>query len=812
MKFFKFCLIIIMSTSTVMQLSYADPVKKEPKKPKVTIAVVGPIKESDIYSSGLSLKRGIDIFLETNKNRLKEANVDIIFRNNNRDPGETASIAKELIKRAEVIGIVGCNSSTNTGKIAEIVKEHIESDKEKDYSLPIITSWSANSQLTSPVYPTVFQLRQNTKEALDMRIQAYSSHLDKYQTILVRQENDLYADGVEERLKSLFDKHGLKFRKSYKFQKSKDDFTSILKYIKDEKGHVPIIVMFAGTNTAQNKFLKQMEDDKEMHSIPFFHQESDICTLGCQLKKLTIYSMNFKISQKDEEKFFTWKAKLLKWIEKNKDLDYDKNRFRNWKNKKDLSFTYGFSIHDAWVYDSANMILTAVEKGNRTRSSIFEYLRSLKEFEGIIHTITLEDRRHSPIALTPFIYKYNSSNLMLIVFILITFIVIFIPFIILIKRRNINKKVPQKDFTPIPNKYVVGNPIATRDMFFGREEDFKQIKNWVEHDGPKVIFLKGGRRSGKTSILLQILNGRINGTAFPIFFDFHQIVPQIMEKQKLSFVLSQIILNHPEFNEFKKNTTNLYQLISSCSQKISPRKLVFLGDEFETLEDVFLSGDVESKEISDIRSILELPIFFIITGSKNFGDAFAPIFGPVAQIKEISLLSYGDSLALITKPVDKFLKYHGSSAKMIYRLSGGHPFYTQYICQTLISLINSSLRRNTVYHEDLLEVIDFIVQNPAGHIQETWRGMNPQEKAALAALANSIKDENTFAAHDKILKTIESNRFDISGTEYYEAISKLKKGTHLLLEWKKNLIRFKIDIMRHWISYYYQEGEDISND
>lgn len=67
------------------------------------------------------------------------------------------------------------------------------------------------------------------------------------------------------------------------------------------------------------------------------------------------------------------------------------------------------------------------------------------------------------------------------------------------------------DFTPIdPNPYIVGNPVRGRDMFFGREAEFNLIRKRFEHSehGGLLVFC-GERRSGKTSILFQILDHRL---------------------------------------------------------------------------------------------------------------------------------------------------------------------------------------------------------------------------------------------------------------------------------------------------------------
>jgi hypothetical protein len=67
------------------------------------------------------------------------------------------------------------------------------------------------------------------------------------------------------------------------------------------------------------------------------------------------------------------------------------------------------------------------------------------------------------------------------------------------------------EFVPIhPNPYIVGNPVRGRAMFFGREAEFELVQRRFQNaeHGALLVFC-GERRSGKTSILFQILERRL---------------------------------------------------------------------------------------------------------------------------------------------------------------------------------------------------------------------------------------------------------------------------------------------------------------
>lgn len=379
----------------------------------------------------------------------------------------------------------------------------------------------------------------------------------------------------------------------------------------------------------------------------------------------------------------------------------------------------------------------------------------------------------------------------------------------------------QSAFERIPNNYIVGNPIKSKEMFFGRENDFLTISEWIENESYKVILLKGGRRSGKTSILYQIANGRMVETAEAVFCDFHHISPQLETDEDLPHQIGNVLTEveifsqfHESFNQEKGSwTAKLGQLIRSCLDKIAPKKLVFLCDEYEALEDPFSSGKLTSKALVWFEDVKNLDIYFVMTGSKpfTFSKHLSPRFGPVSGMLEVSTLSKPDAIDLIVNPVKNYLEYRGDSIERIYRLSGGHPFYTQYVCQSLVSHVNASLHRYFIMPNDLEEVVQFIIRNPTGHIQETWRSLPFKTKHALAALAGSLNSSEDYVKPENVLQIVQDRRFILSDKDLFEAVSWLKKETSLL-DWDSEYLRFNIDIFRFWIERYFQTGEDIDSE
>ena len=80
------------------------------------------------------------------------------------------------------------------------------------------------------------------------------------------------------------------------------------------------------------------------------------------------------------------------------------------------------------------------------------------------------------------------------------------------------------------NPYIVGNPIKTREMFFGREDDFGYVEKKIgSAKSNQVLVFCGERRSGKTSILFQILGGRLGERFLPVLVDMQILSSQMSD-------------------------------------------------------------------------------------------------------------------------------------------------------------------------------------------------------------------------------------------------------------------------------------------
>jgi len=190
----------------------------------------------------------------------------------------------------------------------------------------------------------------------------------------------------------------------------------------------------------------------------------------------------------------------------------------------------------------------------------------------------------------------------------------------------LNRQKRKQVFEAISNPYIVGNPIRSGDMFFGREDDFRfvQAKLGTGETGLVIVFA-GERRSGKTSILFQILNGRLGEQFVPILLDMQAMTvdseAEFFEKiaSEIGSALEERIMISA--NAFRDgNPTRAFEkLIADVMAILGSKSLLFLFDEYELIEAKIDDGALRTDIITFFASLLEKhpKLSFIFTGSRH---------------------------------------------------------------------------------------------------------------------------------------------------------------------------------------------------
>jgi len=375
----------------------------------------------------------------------------------------------------------------------------------------------------------------------------------------------------------------------------------------------------------------------------------------------------------------------------------------------------------------------------------------------------------------------------------------------------------QGPFEPIyPNPYIVGNPIRSRDMFFGRVDEFRFIARALE-DGQKtaLIVLFGERRSGKSSILYQILNGELGAAFLPIFVDMQIMAGIANEAEFFSRIIADTCKTlktkelSPEHYSSPSNADNPTEMfrrfLKDLKTHFSSRSILLLIDEYEILEAkitedclshnvlIFFAGLLESEQVS-----------FVFTGSKRLEMRDEKLWGgellQKAISRKISFLTKDDTARLVTQPLADRVTFAPEVMAQIYMLTAGQPFYTQLICQNLVYHLNE-VKKYHVGSADLQTVVENILENPPPQMIFNWGEHSAERKLVLSLLAEFSGEPGVFLSAHEIRRGIAKSKLElvVGHAQLNSVLAELFQDEYVLQ--KDHKYGFRLDLFRRWIRH-----------
>ncbi|HEY6194726.1 MAG TPA: PEGA domain-containing protein [Candidatus Eisenbacteria bacterium] len=375
---------------------------------------------------------------------------------------------------------------------------------------------------------------------------------------------------------------------------------------------------------------------------------------------------------------------------------------------------------------------------------------------------------------------------------------------------------PEAAFAPIsPNPYIVGNPVRDRSMFFGREAEFELVRSRFkdsEQGGGLLVFC-GERRSGKTSILFQILDKRLGPQFIPVLIDM-QSMAITNEADFLGKIAEEVLealgdraadIPFPDFTRGASHADTFRKFIENTLRRCPDRKLILLFDEYELFESKIDAGVLSRDVLQILKHLMEnQSVFLVFTGSQHLEQRRRDYWQilPASTWKQISYLEPSDARKLICNPVDGRASYAEGTVDAIYRLSAGQPFYTQAICQSLVDQLNERKTRE-VTHELIGEVVRGLVSNPLPQMIFLWDSLGKDERLTLALLAEALPKSQAVASDANLIKLIRLRNYPL-------AMSRGRIATALDHLFRTELLTkedsidppgfaFRMDLWRLWI-------------
>jgi hypothetical protein len=297
--------------------------------------------------------------------------------------------------------------------------------------------------------------------------------------------------------------------------------------------------------------------------------------------------------------------------------------------------------------------------------------------------------------------------------------------------------------------YVVGPPIDRPDIFYGRADILGQVHRALRNVGPaSVILLEGNRRSGKTSILKQLVTasdlpgwmgvycsfqsaegpkGSAEGknalgtrvpTGVPTCEIFYSIARELLlavhgigcpcdvpglgviEPSMSKLALRQVLLTklHPLF-EGSAPFEQFQIILESAIDAIKPRRILLMLDEFDKLQEGIDSGVTSPQVPENIRYLFHTysQLSGILTGSRRIKrlreEYWSALFG-IGNVISVTALDEHAARSLVTNPVTGRLVFAPAAVDRVLFLTARQPFLIQSLCDKIFDHCAASGERN----------------------------------------------------------------------------------------------------------------------
>jgi len=374
---------------------------------------------------------------------------------------------------------------------------------------------------------------------------------------------------------------------------------------------------------------------------------------------------------------------------------------------------------------------------------------------------------------------------------------------------------------PIRNPYVAGKPIKSGKIFVGREDVFDFIRDTIGSaagdEDKNLCALIGHRRTGKTSLLLQLKGNRreILEPRIPVFMDMEGILPlnAKLPTQNFFWKLSSFVaeelhdvkieIRNPDQAEFEDPAFRFREFLREAVQATQNRGLVLMIDEFQAIEPTQSMLNVDIYHM--LRHVIQHTpgVDFILSGTlevqRLMREYQAAMFGS-AVTKRIDFLDERDARKLIISPVNSTISYRKEAEDLIVELTACHPYFVQLICLTLTSyLIDRG--KSIVSAHDVERIIPQVLERGV-HFDEIWStDMQDLEKYIMAILGELVSGQDKWCSIVSLENKLKGEGIaPRDETRLIESLEKLGSRRILKTSDDGKEIRFYVSVFGKWVS------------
>ncbi|MEW5869351.1 MAG: two-component regulator propeller domain-containing protein [Chloroflexota bacterium] len=375
-----------------------------------------------------------------------------------------------------------------------------------------------------------------------------------------------------------------------------------------------------------------------------------------------------------------------------------------------------------------------------------------------------------------------------------------------------------EEFRPIDNPYVPGPPVKDARLFTGRQDVFQFIQDSLHgRSQQRSLVLHGQRRTGKTSILYQLLGGRLGDKFIPALVDMQELAPLVLSEADFFAELADKLqraagkagleLTAPGLEAFNVSPARAFKrFLDDLEPALAGRQVLVMFDEFELIEELIEKGRLSEDVLGYVRSLIQHreSLVFIFTGTHRLEEMsrdYWSIFFNITLYRKISFLSQAEAERLIRAPVEGLLQVDDLAVEKIIALTRSHPYFLQLLCWALVNHTNAQ-RRNYATLNDVNEVLEEILMTGEPYFAYIWQQARHGERLALAGLAHAMQAGQSWARPEEILASL------VSGGDVQTQRDVLLADLDRLVQREVLEIasegalryRFQIELLRHWVA------------
>jgi tetratricopeptide (TPR) repeat protein len=363
------------------------------------------------------------------------------------------------------------------------------------------------------------------------------------------------------------------------------------------------------------------------------------------------------------------------------------------------------------------------------------------------------------------------------------------------------------------NPYIAGRALDQPSGFFGRDDVLRLVESELQSEHQSAVVLFGQRRIGKTSILLQLLRRLPSPPFVPVYFDLMDRAQRPLSHvlfELASTIAARTGVASPPLDAFDEAGSAFRQsfLPSVYDSLGEAQRLVLLFDEFDVLDidaEEHLPPTAASRAFFPyLRQLMqgEPRLGFVFVVGRRAEDLSISVKATfkAARYKRVTVLDETTARELVTTAERQgTLILSEDAVARIVGLTGGHPYFTQLLCQILWNDANAPGAQGIgrIGSHAVESTAPRAVEAGQNILEWIWDGLPPAERVIFAAIAQA-SEEGTVVSEDTLLELLQRHGIRILTKE-------LELAPRTLISWE--MLRhvdggygFQLELMRRWVA------------